>query len=111
MLEAKEALRLRLYAGEYDYHEKEDLYEVVIARAQRLGMAGVTVIKGIAGYRLHPAKLTGSVRTAASRPVVVEIVDTEEHIRRLLATEADLLKGCLVTIEKLEALHLRDGER
>ena len=110
MPETKHVQRLRLYLGEYDNFGRVDLYEEVMSRAQRLGIAGVTVVRGIAGYHLRPGKLSTTVRSAASRPIVVEIVDTKENIDRLIDATTELLEGFLITVERVEALHFRGGE-
>ena len=77
--------RERLFVGESDRHEGRPLYEWILLRAREEGLAGATVLRGIAGFgahsRLHTAKI---LRLSEDLPIVVEIVDTREKIEAFL---------------------------
>lgn len=94
---------LRIYIGETDKHDGKPLFEWLIGQAREQGLAGATVLRGLAGYgahaRLHTAKI---LRMATDLPVVVEIVDSAENIEAFLPiVEAAVSEG-LVTIERVE---------
>src|SRR5262249_27169030 len=77
--------RLRLFSGERDKHNGHSLHEAIVNEARSLGMAGATVVKGFLGFgakaHVHSAKL---LEISEDLPIIVEIVDTEAHIKKLL---------------------------
>ncbi len=81
----KNATLLRLFVGERERYGHQPLYEAIVLKAREHGLAGATVLRGIVGYghssKLHTAKI---LRLSEDLPLVVEIVDSEEHIDEFL---------------------------
>ena len=94
---------LRIFIGENDRHEGRPLYEWIVLEARRLGLAGATVLRGLEGYgahsRLHTAKV---LRLSSDLPIVIEIVDTQAKIERLIPVIDAAIGEGLVTIEPVE---------
>ena len=108
MEQPNEGRLLRIYIGETDKHDGKPLFEWLIGQAREQGLAGATVLRGLAGYgahtRLHTAKI---LRMATDLPVVIEIVDSAENIEAFLPiVEAAVSEG-LVTIERVEVRFYR----
>ena len=103
MVIPKEGHLLRIFIGENDRHEGRPLYEWIVLEARRLGLAGATVLRGLEGYgahsRLHTAKV---LRLSSDLPIVIEIVDTQEKIERLIPVIDAAIGEGLVTIEPVE---------
>lgn len=58
------------------------------------------MIRGIAGYGAHSKIHAASiVDLSADLPLILEWVDTDERVQRLLPTLADMLQGGLITID------------
>jgi uncharacterized protein len=99
---------LRIYLGESDRHDHKPLYEAIVLKARELGLAGATVLRGPMGFgansRLHTAKI---LRLSEDLPLIIEIVDTEENIQRLLPHLDEMMKGGLVTLEKVQVIKYR----
>lgn len=94
---------LRIFVGESDRHQGQPLYQWLLLKAREQGLAGATVLRGIAGFgahsRLHSAKL---LRLSEDLPIVVEIVDTRERIEAFLPlVDAAITEG-LATLEQAE---------
>lgn len=108
-LEGEQKL-LRVFIGEADRWESKPLYEAIVAEARTLGLAGATVLKGVMGFglsaRVHTAKL---LELSHDLPVVVEIVDREERIAKLLPKLDVMVADGLVTIEKAHVILYRAG--
>jgi PII-like signaling protein len=107
---------LRIFLGELDKYEHKPLYEVIILKARELGLAGATVLRGIAGFGarsrvIHTAKI---LRLSEDLPIVVEIVDDENKIRSFLPVVEELFEkvGCggMVTVEKAEIIRYTAGK-
>lgn len=103
---------LRIFMGESDQSGYEPLYWDIVKRARNKGLAGCTVFKGVAGFGassvIHKAKL---LHLSADLPVVVEIVDTEEHIQEFLEEVKPLLGGSLVTEEAVYVHHYQAAQK
>jgi len=104
----EEGLLLRIFIGESDIHKGKALYEQIVLKARELNLAGATVVRGIMGFgatsRLHTAKL---LRLSEDLPVVVEIVDTEENLNKLLPFLDDVVHEGLVTLERARIIKYR----
>src|SRR2546425_4369476 len=106
-----EAVVLRIFIGESDRYEHHPLYEAIALKAREAHLAGATVLRGPMGFgkssRLHTAKI---LRLSMDLPMVIEIVDSEEKIRGFLPVLDEMMKGGLVTLEKVRVIHYRGDE-
>ena len=103
-----EAVLLRIFIGESDRWEHKPLYEAIVLKAREMHLAGATVLRGPMGFgkssHLHTAKI---LRLSMDLPLVIEIVDSEEKIQAFLPALDSMLKGGLVTLEKVRVLDYR----
>jgi len=103
-----EAMLLRVFIGESDRWHHQPLYEAIVLKARELHLAGATVLRGPMGYgkssRLHTAKI---LRLSMDLPLVIEIVDSEEKIQAFLPVLDEMMKGGLVTLEKVRVIDYR----
>ncbi len=108
-LEGEQKL-LRIFIGEGDKWEGRPLYEAIVDETKTLKMAGATVIKGFQGFgckaHVHTAKI---LELSYDMPIIVEIVDSEANIKRLLPKLDAMVKEGLVTIEKVHVVIYRAG--
>jgi hypothetical protein len=99
---------LRIFIGESDRWEHKPLYEAIVLKARELGLAGATVLRGPMGFgansRLHTSKI---LRLSEDLPLIIEIVDTEEQINRLLPYLDAMVKEGLVTLENVQVIKYR----
>lgn len=105
-----EGTLLRVYIGELDKWEGRPLYEAIVLRARKVGLAGATVLRGPLGFgahsRLHTAKI---LRLSEDLPVLIEIVDRAEKIEAFLPELDRMVADGLVTLEKVRVLTYRAG--
>jgi uncharacterized protein len=103
-----EAMLLRIFIGESDRWKHQPLHEAIVLKARELHLAGATVLRGPMGFgkssRLHTAKI---LRLSMDLPLVIEIVDAEEKIQRFLPVLEEMMKGGLVTLEKVKVIDYR----
>jgi uncharacterized protein len=106
-----DAVLLRIFLGESDRWEHKPLYEAIVLKARELHLAGATVLRGPMGFgkssRLHTAKI---LRLSFDLPIVIEIADAEEKINSFLPVLDKMMKGGLVTVEKVRVIDYRAGE-
>ncbi len=105
---------LRIYIGESDHWHGKPLYEAIVERVRSEGLAGATVVRGIEGFgkasRIHTTRI---LRLSADLPILIEIVDTDEQIDRILPILDEMVDEGLVTLEKVHVIAYRaaDTER
>lgn len=112
MILPREGHLLRIFLGESDRHEGVPLHEWLVRRAREHGLAGATVLRGLAGFgahsRLHTAKI---LRLSTDLPIVVEIVDTKEKIEAFLPVVDGAVVEGLATVEKVDVRFYRSGQK
>ena len=106
----EEGCLLRIFIGESDRHAGKPLYEWLVLEARAQGLAGATVLRGIAGFgahsRLHTAKI---LRLSEDLPIVVEIVDTPGKIEAFLPVIDGAIDEGLATLERVRVRFYRAG--
>ncbi|ADN02598.1 DUF190 domain-containing protein [Spirochaeta thermophila] len=100
------AVRLRIYTSEDEKIGHLPLYEAVAEQARTLGLAGLTVFRGIFGFgrdrHIHTVKV---LSLSENLPVVLELIDTRERIEALLPFLDTHLRNGIYTLEEVE-LHI-----
>jgi uncharacterized protein len=106
-----DATLLRIFMGESDRWKRKPLYEAIVLKAREMHLAGATVLRGPAGFgkssRLHTTKI---LRLSYDLPLVVEIVDAEEKINAFLPVLNEMMKGGLITLEKVRVIDYRANQ-
>lgn len=101
----RDAMLLRIFIGEDARFQHRPLYEAIVLKARAVHLAGATVIRGPMGFghstRLHSTKI---LDVAEHLPMVIEIVDTEDKIKAFLPVLDGMMRGGLVTLEKVQVL-------
>jgi uncharacterized protein len=107
-----EQVLMRIFIGESDRWRHQPRWMALLQRLRMDGYAGATVFRGIGGFGarsvLHTMLLE---RLSQDLPLVVEVVDTPEHIDRLLPVLDEMVTEGLVTIEPARVLKYSAGGR
>ena len=102
---ASSAKRLRIYIGEADHWKGKSLYQAIVLKAKELDLAGASVFRGLMGYgansRIHTAKI---VDLSSDLPILIEIVDSEEYIAKLMPFLDETVQEGMVTIDDIEII-------
>jgi PII-like signaling protein len=95
-----EGQRVTVYVGSTDTWHGSNLAVAIVERCRAMGMAGVTVSRGIMGFGkhsvIHRAHLLG---LSEDLPEKVEVVDRPEEIERLLPVLDEMIGGGLIVVE------------
>jgi PII-like signaling protein len=106
-----EQVLVRVFIGESDKWHHQPLHVALLERLRKEGFAGATVFHGIAGFGarsvLHTTHL---LRLSEDLPVVIEIVDTREHVERLTQLLDEMVSEGLVTMETVRVLKYAPGK-
>jgi uncharacterized protein len=97
---------VRIFLGESDQFHHTPLSRALLERLRREGFAGATVIHGVAGFGassvIHTASL---VELSTDLPVLIEVVDDEAHVDKLLPILDEMITGgALVTVERVRVV-------
>lgn len=107
---------MRIFLGESDHcttgpHKGKPLYEAILLTFREEGCAGATVVRAIAGFgasaRLHTSKV---LRLSGDLPIIVEVVEDEAVIQRILPRLDELMGGGLITMERAHVVMYRGAE-
>jgi PII-like signaling protein len=96
--------RLRIYVGEDKRHADQPLYLAIIRKARQLQMAGATVLRGSQGYGRSTRLHTTDVVFSEDLPVIIEIVDRRDSVRKFAALLDDIKEIGLVTCDDVDVL-------
>lgn len=114
---AGERTLMRVFIGESDRcrsgrHRGKPLYEAILLMLRENGIAGATVVRGIAGFgasaRIHTEKI---LRLSLDLPIIVEVVETEENIQAMLPELDVLIDGGLITLERARVVLYRPADK
>lgn len=101
----EEQLLLRVFIGESDQWRQRPLHEVLIELFWQAGLSGATVLRGVSGFgaskKVHTDKL---LTLAHNLPLIIEVVDAAASIEAVLPRLDEILRGGLVTLEKVRAI-------
>ncbi len=107
----EEGMLLRIFVGESDSYKGKALYEQIVLKARQMNLAGATVTRGLMGFgadsRVHTAKL---LRLSEDLPVIIELVDTEENLTKLIPFLDESVQEGLITMEKVRVIKYRHSQ-
>jgi PII-like signaling protein len=100
-----ERVLLRIILSEGRTHGSKSLYLRLLELLRAGGLAGTTVFKGVAGFGHDREVHTTAIEVAAQGlPVVLEVVDTQEHIDRVLPQLEALMVGGVIMMERAHVI-------
>jgi PII-like signaling protein len=103
MRKESEAILLRIFIGESDKYEGTPLYKYLTELFRKEGLAGATVLRGIAGFgkssHLHT---TSILRLSTDLPIVIEVVDKKENIEKIKPQLDKVIEQGLITEEEVK---------
>ncbi len=107
-----EQVLMRIFIGQSDRWERKPLYSSLLELFRAKGLAGATVFHGVAGFGatsvMHEVHL---LRLSQDAPLVIEVVDTQEHIDSVLSQVDRMMSGGLITMEKVRVIYYDRGDK
>lgn len=95
---------MRIYVREGDKHNGRAVYHEIIDLLHDEKAAGVTVLRGIAGFGEGSSVRSSSLLSLSKDlPIVIEIVDSEEKISLLRPKIEETFVNGLITLQKVHA--------
>jgi uncharacterized protein len=105
MLMSGKAVKVTLYLGDGAKHHGVPVYTSVLDFLFHSGIAGATVLKGVAGFGAkHRMHCTHLMEISDHLPVIVEFIETREKVDSILP-ELQKRTGCgLIELQETEIL-------
>lgn len=105
-----EQMMVRIFFGDSRKWKHQPLEIALIERLRREGFAGATAFRGTTGFGANSViHSTHLLDLSGDLPVVIEVVDTEEHVERLIPILDEMIDDGLVTMEKVRVLRYQAG--
>lgn len=112
MKKESNAVLLRIFIGESDYIEGKPLYRFIIELLKKEGLAGATVLKGIAGFgKTSNISTTSILRLSTDLPIVIEVADTKTNIDRIRPMLDEVIKEGLITEESVKIVFYEGNKK
>lgn len=96
---------LKIYISEDSKYKGHNLYHALVFKLREIGMAGVTVTRGIEGFgqekRLHTTRI---LDLTLSLPIIVEVVDIPERIEKAIPIVEEMVNEGLVMVTDVNVI-------
>jgi uncharacterized protein len=103
-----EQILMRIFLGKARKADHRPLYRQVLEMLKAEGVAGATVLKGVAGFGHGGHVHTMAIEVLSDDlPLVVEVVDTQEHLDRVRPKLRDLMEGGVIMTERAHVILYR----
>lgn len=101
-----QAQKLCIYIGESDSWRGRPLYAAILDALKAHGLAGATVLRGIAGFGAHSRVIHSAaiVRLSQDLPLRIEVVDRPEAIAEALTLIEPMVDEGLMTLEPVQVI-------
>lgn len=96
---------LKIYISEDSKYKGHNLYHALVLKLREIGMAGVTVTRGIEGFgqekRLHTTRI---LDLTLSLPIIVEVVDIPERIEKAIPVVKEMVNEGLIIVTDVNVI-------
>jgi PII-like signaling protein len=103
---------LTIYLSEADKWHHRSLFMAIVERAKKEGLAGATVLRGVAGFGAHSRIHTANILVlSADLPIVIQIVDQAERIQKFLPILDEMVPEGLITLQDVDVVRYRHRDQ
>lgn len=104
-------VRVRIYFGERDKHEGRQMADALLEVLRGEGASGATITRGVAGFGAHSKIHRASiVDISPDLPLVLEWIDSESLVRRVLPVIERMMHGGLITTDPVTVVWYQPHE-
>jgi PII-like signaling protein len=102
---------MRIFIGESDQWERRPLYRSLLELFRSKGLAGATILRGVAGFGPRSIIHTASLfKVSSDLPLVIEVVDAQERLDAVLPEVDRMMSGGLITMERVRVVRYEPGD-
>jgi PII-like signaling protein len=101
---------MRIFVDDDDRAGTTPLYTAIVEVLRRRGMEGATVFRGIQGFGNHDVMRRATpFAWMPNLPILIEVVDSEEHIAGILPELRAMIPDGLIALEPIEFERIKTG--
>ena len=101
---ARELIRISVYVNEADQWRRRPLHLEVLRMLYEAGLAGGTVLRGVAGFTgAGGVETTSLVDAGGKLPLVIEFIDSAEKIDSVMPELKRMVGTRLIVRQRVEA--------
>jgi len=105
----EDAQLLTIYIGESDKWCGRPLYATIVETLKAEGIAGATVVRGVAGFGAHShIHMASILRLSEDLPLCIQVVDKPEKIAHAIDLVGPMVTEGLVAVEDIQVLKYTD---
>jgi PII-like signaling protein len=94
---------LLIFIDQTDTWQNRPLHEAIVRVLEQNGIAGATVLSGIAGYGIHRRiHRKGLLGVSDDKPLTIAVIDNETKVRDVLPTIRPMIREGLIGLTDLE---------
>lgn len=100
---------MKIYISEDSMYKGHNLYHALVYKLKEMGMAGVTVTRGIEGYgKGRRLSTTRILELSSSLPIIVEVIDLPERINEAIPVVKDMVNEGLIMVTDVVVINGSD---
>ncbi|HEY5562264.1 MAG TPA: DUF190 domain-containing protein [Clostridiaceae bacterium] len=96
---------LKIFLSEDSRYKGHNLYHALVIELKKIGMAGVTVTRGLESYgkskTIHDMKI---LDLSSSLPIIIEVIDVDEKIEKAISIVKEMVNEGLVITEDVNVI-------
>jgi uncharacterized protein len=107
-----ERVLMRIHITENDRYENDALSDRILGLIREGGYAGATIFRGSMSFGAHSRMHSDRLEVSSlDLPLVIECVETEENIRKILPDIDKMIGGGLITLESSNVVLYRSDNQ
>jgi len=96
---------MKIYISENTKYHGHSLYHALVLKLKEIGMAGVTVTRGIEGFGQDKSLHTTSILDLSlSLPIIVEVIDIPERIEKAIPIVEQMVNEGLIMVTDVNVI-------
>lgn len=101
----KKSKILKIYISDDSKYNHQNLYHAIVRKMAEIGMAGVTVTRGIEGFGHEKRVRSSSILDISLKlPVVIEVIDSEDRILAAAEIIKEMVNEGLIIMTDVEVI-------
>ena len=100
-----EQLMVRIFIRESDKVDGKPLYQALVEKLRQEQISGATVLRHLRLWCTGIIHTANILQLSHDLPVIIEVVDTQENIERVLPQIESIIGDGMITMEKVKVLH------
>jgi uncharacterized protein len=96
---------MKIYVSEDSMYKKHNLYHALVLKFKEMGLAGVTVTRGIEGYGKDKRLQTVHILDlSANLPIIIEVIDNADRIENAIPIVKEMVDEGLVMVTDVDVI-------